>query len=49
MKGLYLNVGKHGITSVSKRTGRVTLNVGKRGVAEKVVKPDRTLWLVPDA
>ncbi|HET9373685.1 MAG TPA: DUF4236 domain-containing protein [Chthoniobacterales bacterium] len=33
-KGLYLNVGKRGITSISKRAGRVTVTAGKRGVHE---------------
>jgi len=33
-KGLYLNIGKRGITSISKRAGRVTVTAGKRGVHE---------------
>jgi hypothetical protein len=35
-KGLYLNFGKRGLTSVSKRTGRATVTVGKRGAHESV-------------
>jgi hypothetical protein len=33
-KGLYLNIGKRGITSISKRVGRTTVAAGKRGVHE---------------
>ena len=33
-KGLYLNLGKRGITSISKRIGRVTVTGGKRGIHE---------------
>jgi Protein of unknown function (DUF4236) len=33
-KGLSLNLGKRGITSISKRIGRVTVTAGKRGVHE---------------
>jgi len=33
-KGLYLNLGKRGITSISKRVGRLTVTGGKRGVHE---------------
>jgi len=35
-KGLYLNFGKRGLTSISKRSGRATVTVGRRGAHESV-------------
>jgi hypothetical protein len=35
-KNTFVNVGKHGIASISRRRGRLTTSIGKRGLHESL-------------